>query len=103
MSFVAEQMGQGAPAEGGGAGSGGGITDVLSKLDAGLYQVTEALKTGPAPDEAKAAFQTALESFRQGLEILTGGGEAQEGPSQTTTPEQGGNPNAVPMTMGRPR
>jgi hypothetical protein len=92
---------QAAPAQGAG-GDGGGIVDVLQQLDQGLFKVNEALKSGPAPDEAKAAFQQALESFRQGLEILTGGGEAAEGPSQTTTPEQGGNPNAVPMSMGRP-
>lgn len=94
---------QGAPAPEGGESGGGGIAEVLQGLDAGLSKVTQALSQGSAPEEAKAAFQAALQAFRQGLEILTSGdGDPQRQAAQTTTPEQGANPNAVPMGHGRP-
>lgn len=94
---------QGAPAPQEGGASGGGITEVLQQLDAGLYKVATTLaQSQGAPEEAKAAFQAASQAFRQGIEILTGGGQGQA-PQQTTTPEQGGNPNAVPVSHGRPQ
>lgn len=97
---MAEEQGAPAPEQGGGEG-GGGITQVLQQLDAGLYKVATTLaQSQGAPEEAKAAFQAASQAFRQGIQILTeGGGE----PQQQTTPEQGANPNAVPMGHGRPQ
>lgn len=91
-----------APAEGGGEG-GGGVAEVLQKLDQGLLQVTQALaQSQGAPEGAKEAFAASLAAFRQGLEILTSDGGGARAPQQTTTPEQGANPNAVPMSHGRP-
>lgn len=89
------------PADNGGGGDGG-IEQVLQGIADGLAKVNDTLGSSGAPDEAKAAFAAALQSFQEGMEILQNGGQDPGGPSQTTTPEQGANPNAVPMTMGRP-
>lgn len=97
---MAEQQAAPAPAEGGGEEQGGGIAEVLQKTDATLYKIAStAAQSQGMPEAAKAAFQQASQAFRQGLEALTGDGGQEQ---QTVTPEQGANPNAVPMSHGRP-
>ena len=79
----------------------GGAAEKLVALDKEFSTVVGALTQADIPDEAKQAFGSALEAWRGGLEILMSGeGGTPEGP-QPTTPEQGGNPNAVPMNPGR--
>lgn len=51
--------------------------------------------------QAEPQFQSVLEAFSKVVEDLQSGGQSRA-PNETTTPEQGGNPNAVPMSMGRP-
>ncbi len=92
----------------GGGGGGGGIVEVLTQTDKNLFQIAKAVSAnGQIPDEIKQAFQTALESFRQGLQAMTGGGGAPggqppqgEGPG-VVSPEQGAS-GAQPMSMRRP-
>jgi hypothetical protein len=97
-------MDQQAPAEAGGQPAqeqGGGIVEALTGLDKGLFQITTAVTENPqVPEEAKAAFQSALQAFRKGLEMLTSGG-GQPAPSGPVTPEQGVS-GAQPMSHGRP-
>lgn len=93
----------GAPPQAAPGGGGGGITDVLVETDKNLAGVAAVMAKNPQiPDEVKAAFQSASQAFRQGLEALTqiaggGGGGPQPAPAGTSTPEQGGG-GAVPMT-----
>jgi hypothetical protein len=100
------QDGQGAAAGGDqGGGGGGDIASFLTQTDGALLKIATAIQKSPqAPDEAKQAFAAALSAFRQGLEVLTGGegGEGAPPAAGTTTPEQGGNPGAVPVSQGRP-
>jgi phytoene/squalene synthetase len=99
--FMADE--QAAPAQDAGGGDGG-IEQVLQAIGDGLAKVNEAMASAQgAPEEAKSAFAAAQQAFQQGLDALQAGDSDQgQAPSQTTTPEQGGNPNAVPMSMGRP-
>lgn len=94
---MAEQLPAEAPAE----GAGGGIVEALSSLEAGLSEAASAAAESPdVPEDAKAAFQASQAAFRQGLEILAGGG-SKPAPGGTTTPEQGAS-GAVPVSHGRP-
>lgn len=99
-----EVPGQPAPAQE--QGAGGSIVDVLMGIDKQLAQVVQAVSKAQIPDQVKAAFSQAQEAFRAGLSGLNdaageGGGEAppQAQPAGgVSTMEQGGNPNARPMS-----
>jgi hypothetical protein len=88
------------PAEAGAEGGGGGsAVDALMSLEKGLSSVAEAAGRDPQfPEEAKAAFASALDAFRQGLEILSGGGA----PSGPVAMEAGAS-GARPVSPGGPR
>ncbi len=85
------------------AGGGkGGVTEVLVETDANLASIAKmTAQNEQIPDEVKAYFQQASDSYRQGLqalqEVAGGGGGAPGGPG-AVAPEAGGNPGAVPMT-----
>ena len=71
---------------------------------ASLGQGLEAVANDPSvPEEAKAAFQAALEAFKSGFEMMAGeASEPTPEPVATTTPEQGAS-GAMPMSHGRAR
>jgi hypothetical protein len=69
---------------------------------ASLGQGLEAVANDPSvPDEAKAAFQAALEAFKSGFELMAAGGGKPQDPSGPVSPEQGVS-NSVPVSHGRP-
>ncbi len=97
---------QEAPGQEGGAPDdqeSGGIAETLTEVDSKLAKIAELVGSDPQlPDEAKQAFASALESYRSGLQIVMevakgGGGGSPQGPA-ATSPEAGGNPNAVPAS-----
>lgn len=81
------------------AQEGGGVAETLTAVDAQLSKIAQFAGQSPQmPEEAKAAFASALEAFRAGLEIVTGAaGHGAQGPA-AVAPEQGGAQGAVPMT-----
>ena len=90
-----------APAEGG--GEGGGITELIVSTDAGLAKLAAGVAESGAPDELKAGIAQISEAYRAWVEqarASAGGGDAPQAPGGPSTPEQGGNPNARPQTMG---
>lgn len=98
MAEMPQAPEQDAPA---GQNSGGGVAEALVQADAMLAKIAKATSAAEqVPEEAKAAFATALEAFRGGLEIVMeaarGGGRAQ--PSGAAAPEAGGAPGAVPVS-----
>jgi len=93
-------MEQAPPAQQGG---GGGVTEALVETDKNLAAIAAVMAKNPkVPDEVKAAFQAATESFRQGLaavsEMAGGGQEPAPGGPGAVAPEAGGSAGAVPMT-----
>jgi hypothetical protein len=73
--------------------------EALKALEAGLSQVAES----DLPPEAKQAFAAALDAFRQGVQVLTGGAApAAEEASGPVGMEQGAS-GARPMSHGGPR
>lgn len=92
----AQPQPQGAPAEG---GKGGGMSDMLVSVDAGLSRIVDVImKSSEVPDEIKQAFGSSLEAYRAGLEQMMQlqGGQG-KAPAQGSTPmEAGGAPGAVP-------
>lgn len=99
-----EVPGQAAPAQE--QGAGGGIVDVLMGIDKQLAQVVHVVSKAQIPDQVKAAFSQAQEAFRAGLSGLNDAAGGSGAPSQAqpaggvSTMEQGGNPNARPMSHG---
>jgi hypothetical protein len=87
-----------------GSGDGGNVVDALMGLEKALASVVQAASQDPQfPDEAKQAFQGALDAYQQGLQALSS--SAQGGGSQPSGPvsmEQGAS-GAVPMTHGSMR
>lgn len=83
------------------AGGEGGPAEALQALGKGLSEVAGAIAQDPeAPEEAKAAFQAAIEAFEAGVQALQGGGAPQ--PSGPVSMEQGAS-GARPMSPGGPR
>jgi hypothetical protein len=72
----------------------GDVTEALKGLESGLTSVASA----DLPPEAKAAFEAALEAFRAGVEVLSGGGGAR-GPVAM----EAGASGARPVSHGGPR
>lgn len=85
---------------------GGGIADALVDTDKNLAAIAGAMAKNPQiPDEVKAAFQTASQAYRQGMEAvmeIAGGGGAPGGEEPpgggAVSPEAGASRGAVPMT-----
>ncbi len=70
---------------------------------ASLGQALEAVASDPSvPEEAKAAFQAALEAFKSGFELMGASEAASPESTGTVTPEQGAS-DSVPMNHGRMR
>lgn len=91
---------EGAPPE----EAGGGITQALVETDKSLFKISQLVGQNPeVPDEVKAAFQAALDAYRQGLSALTGGGEGGSAPAPANASVEQGASGAQPMSMQRPR
>ncbi len=100
MPEVPMKPDEGAAEQAGDTSEQGGITQALVETDKNLFKISQIVAQNPQiPDEIKSAFQSALDSYRQGLSALTGGG-GQAGPANAT-PEQGAS-GAQPMSMQRP-
>lgn len=81
------------------APQGGGAEEAIKNLGEGLSSLVQAMGEDPAiPEEAKGAFQAALEAFTAGAQAMSGGGGA--APQGAVTPEQGAS-GAMPESMGR--
>jgi hypothetical protein len=80
------------PQEGAPASEGSGVGDAISQVGQALDALAQ-----EAPELGEVA-----EHFRQVVEKLMGGGAeaAPAGVPGAATAEQGGNPNARPMSMG---
>ncbi len=91
---------QGAPDDG---TAGENPADQLAAAGQALETVTSGItQDGQVPDAIKQLFQTALDSFKQGFQALTGGGDSSQPAPAQATPEQGAS-GAQPMSMQRPK
>ena len=79
--------------------------DVGSMLSESFVSMMKALsimdKSGKVPQEKLQSFADLISAFKSWAKDLAGGAPGPQGPSrspqQTTSPEQGANPNARPM------
>lgn len=87
----------------------GGASELIVGVDAGLSKLVAMLDQAQGVDpKIKESIGNALQMYRQGVESLLASDPNQKGmpeqgpmkkpmPSQSASPEAGGNPNAVPM------
>lgn len=82
-------------------GQQGDIGKMISNVGQGLAMLTDLVGKTPGVDPSIAErFGGLVQEFTSLIEAISGGGEDEQPPQQqpmgTTSPEAGGNPNAVP-------
>ena len=72
--------------------------ELIVSVHSGLAKVVQLASKAGAPEDVVAELQSSLDSFRSAIEKLMGGASGPKPASNgSASPEQGGNPNAVPM------
>jgi hypothetical protein len=103
MVPMSQPQGEGQPAPAGDAqGAMGGLVQGVMK---GLNMFGQALEKGGAPAPVLDRVSGLIQEFQGIIEELSNGAGEEQPPARqaegTTSPEQGGNPGAVPAGMNR--
>lgn len=78
-------------------GGGEDPKQLIIDVHTGLAKIVQMVE-GKAPEPIVKQLEGSLQAFRSAMEALMGGGgQPQPADSGSSSPEQGGNPNAVPM------
>ena len=91
------EQSEGAPPQEGGGESG---KELIIGVHSGLAKVVALAAKAGAPEEIVAELKSSLDAFKSAMSKLMGaggGGGPQPADAGSASPEQGGNPNAVPM------
>ena len=86
--------------EGGDPTAGASGKDLIIGVHSGLAKVVALAAKAGAPEDIVAELKSSLDSFKSAMSKLMGaggGGGPQPADAGSASPEQGGNPNAVPM------
>lgn len=90
---------QESPDESGAQGQQGGAAEFIISIDQGLSKLLAMMQKAQVPMESVKAVQAAVDSFRQGVDIMSSGasgGGGKEPVQGAATMEQGGSSKAVP-------
>lgn len=90
---------QESPEESGAPGQQGGAAEFIISIDQGLSKLLAMMQKAQVPMESVKAVQAAVDSFRQGVDIMSSGapgGGGKEPVQGAATMEQGGSSKAIP-------